>query len=200
MKTSDSFWEREIQSWDNKLLQIDAWDIVQHRLNTRPASVVEIYKAVIIHLLESAANTKILLKIEKYRKKFLNVVYNRIPILLSKWIITLILYICERLQQNVHAENFSSSQNLKCRCAAGSDSSTLLSRYFNSCLLLLIQGRRVWGDIMWLIGIAEKILMAKAKFSVPLQSIGWMQLQVVTICGRLGEIMSKWKFFRLQTS
>lgn len=182
------------------MLQIDAWDIVQHRLNTRPASVVEIYKAVIIHLLESAANTKILLKIEKYRKKILNVVYNRIPILLSKWIITLILYICERLQQNVHAENFSSSQNLKCRCAAGSDSSTLLSRYFNSCLLLLIQGRRVWGDIMWLIGIAEKILMAKAKFSVPLQSIGWMRLQVVTICGRLGEIMSKWKLFRLQTS
>lgn len=109
MKRSDSFWKREIQSWDNKLLQIDVWDILQHRLNTRPASVVEIYNAVIIRLLESAANTEILLKIEngKYRKKILNVVYNSILILLSKWIITLILYICERLQQNVCVENFS---------------------------------------------------------------------------------------------
>lgn len=109
MKRSDSFWKREIQSWDNKLLQIDVWDILQHRLNTRPASVVEIYNAVIIRLLESAANTEILLKIEngKYRKKILNVVYNSILILLSKWIITLILYIRERLQQNVCVENFS---------------------------------------------------------------------------------------------
>ena len=109
MKRSDSFWEREIQSWDNKLLQIDVWDILQHRLNTRPASVVEIYNAVIIRLLESAANTEILLKIEngKYGKKILNVVYNSILIQLSKWIITLILYICERLQQNVCVENFS---------------------------------------------------------------------------------------------
>lgn len=108
MKRSDSFWEREIQSWDNKLLQIDVWDIL-HRLNTRPASVVEIYNAVIIRLLESAANTEILLKIEngKYGKKILNVVYNSILIQLSKWIITLILYICERLQQNVCVENFS---------------------------------------------------------------------------------------------
>lgn len=109
MKRSDSFWEREIQSWDNKLLQIDVWDILQHRLNTRPASVVEIYNAAIIRLLESAANTEILLKIEngKYGKKILNVVYNSILIQLSKWIITLILYICERLQQNVCVENFS---------------------------------------------------------------------------------------------
>lgn len=109
MKRSDSFWEREIQSWDNKLLQIDVWDILQHRLNTRPASVVEIYNAVIIRLLESAANTEILLKIEngKYGKKILNVVYNSILIQLSKWIITLILYICERLQQNICVENFS---------------------------------------------------------------------------------------------
>lgn len=108
MKRSDSFWEREIQSWDNKLLQIDVWDIL-HRLNTRPASVVEIYNAAIIRLLESAANTEILLKIEngKYGKKILNVVYNSILIQLSKWIITLILYICERLQQNVCVENFS---------------------------------------------------------------------------------------------
>jgi len=109
MKRSDSFWEREIQSWDNKLLQIDVWDILQHRLNTRPASVVEIYNAAIIRLLESAANTEILLKIEngKYGKKILNVVYNSILIQLSKWIITLILYICERLQQNICVENFS---------------------------------------------------------------------------------------------
>lgn len=109
MKRSDSFWEREIQSWDNKLLQIDVWDILQHRLNTRAASVVEIYNAVIIRLLESAANTEILLKIEngKYGKKILNVVYNSILIQLSKWIITLILYICERLQQNICVENFS---------------------------------------------------------------------------------------------
>lgn len=130
----------------------------------------------------------------------LSVVYNRTPTLLSKWIMTFILCIWERLQQNVIVENTFISLKLWSPdvllepiiipYSAGSLTPT-------SCLWS--KAERTGGNYYMADWDSKKYLMVKAQFSVPLNSMGWMKLHTVTICIRLGEILRKWKFFTLWT-
>lgn len=127
------------------------------------------------------------------------VVYNRAPALLPVDYDFQLAHLRKIAAKYYCGKYLQTSQILQPRCAAGTDYHPLLSRYRNSCLPALIRGRKDWGQLLQPDWDSRKYLVVKAQFPIPLKSVGQLQLHIVTICCRLGEIMRKWKFFTLWT-